>query len=957
MDQKQFELIETKVQQAESYFSQGEFQKALEIYTNLLSCRLQENLRDATDLIASDLVIIERLADLSVLFGNFMAADDLLNAMVKLLAQAGNRYGADYALVKRIHLKLMFGHLKEAYNLLESMLVSTGDIHKIDFSQKGLAHWESSLHWPGKGDDALSVLFSRLYLVMGALLSALGQYKNAIAAFKRGLYHCGQSAPDLAQQALVPLHLLLAGAYLEKGDPHKTYTELEKLTTKINQTTHPGNYVHFLDLFGKLNLLRGDLGKALDQFKEILSFCQQRGFHKATSQAALNLAHVLIYLNQTAAAKQNLVKVMEYAKEMGDQVAGIRAACMFSLAYARSHSMTEGVAIASSVSEMWDITTSSIPATMDVEIRDPRDLPQSENYLAFFEDRALGFYWRLGYRDINESANYLSEIINTFEHTDSDLIHIRLRIMTGILAYYQNDLAKAEKVLNQVCSTIIKLELKPDLWQVQRVLRWCAVRLNLPPTEQQARMEQSNSLLTDIAKTLSGSDRAIFLLNKWTADEEYIASKINQLKLMKAQLTEKHWILRPFLRWRMLKYLDALLTHIDAYKNVIAKRRLSGKKVEMADESNSSLWRRLLRPSRKQISLSFLILPDRVLITRIGWLSLDFWISYITRIQVRELVQQWHSILHEIGRRRDVTPIESHKLVNESENYRKQITKSLAEILQFHEILKKVPKRIRSIHIIPDDILHGFSFGAIFYKGKYLAERFALSVGFKHDNPKTAPTLPTVLKTLIVGVSKGAGSAPPLPGVEKELDAIESWFISQKAKVYRLMNYTASKMNVLKHISQFNLIHIACHGTFKPDKPDQSGLILSPAPGQVEILSILDLSRLNLTGLKHITLSSCWSADNFILPGRWIISLPETLWRSGAQSILGSLWPVDDRFSIAFMKKFYEYLMHLPRDKALQKTQQDCLNHQIPVNRDIDPANPVYWAGFNLYGASNWLMI
>ena len=71
--------------------------------------------------------------------------------------------------------------------------------------------------------------------------------------------------------------------------------------------------------------------------------------------------------------------------------------------------------------------------------------------------------------------------------------------------------------------------------------------------------------------------------------------------------------------------------------------------------------------------------------------------------------------------------------------------------------------------------------------------------------------------------------------------------------------------------------------------------------------------------------------------------MPETLWRSGTQSILGCLWEVDDKVAVSFMTRFYYYLNQHPRDEALRRTQLEFKNAN-------DTANPFFWAGFNLYG-------
>jgi len=71
------------------------------------------------------------------------------------------------------------------------------------------------------------------------------------------------------------------------------------------------------------------------------------------------------------------------------------------------------------------------------------------------------------------------------------------------------------------------------------------------------------------------------------------------------------------------------------------------------------------------------------------------------------------------------------------------------------------------------------------------------------------------------------------------------------------------------------------------------------------VLSARELSRLDLAGLRQIVLSSCWSADSFVLPGRWVISLPSVLLYAGARSVIASLWEVDDLATGRLMESFY----------------------------------------------------
>jgi CHAT domain-containing protein len=165
---------------------------------------------------------------------------------------------------------------------------------------------------------------------------------------------------------------------------------------------------------------------------------------------------------------------------------------------------------------------------------------------------------------------------------------------------------------------------------------------------------------------------------------------------------------------------------------------------------------------------------------------------------------------------------------------------------------------------------------------------------------------------------------------------------------------------VLDALCRADVAHIACHGIFEPDRPDASGIMLVPTPGSGERLTLRELSAAQLGNCGHITLSSCWSADNFILPSHWIISLPETLWRQGVKSVLGSLWQVDDVVARAFMARFYRALERLPRDAALREAQLACLTNTLNCTSDdnpepIDTRSPFYWSGFNLYGTPDRL--
>ncbi|WP_207713963.1 hypothetical protein [Scytonema sp. UIC 10036] len=147
-------------------------------------------------------------------------------------------------------------------------------------------------------------------------------------------------------------------------------------------------------------------------------------------------------------------------------------------------------------------------------------------------------------------------------------------MLEGIFTYYQgtdsNDISKinqAHQILEEVCLQLEEMGLKPDLWQVQRIVIWCRTRLNYPPLEIEALTASTNQLLEQITSSLTPEDQVFYLLNKWTADEEYIATEINQLQRLQQRFITSNFLLRPWLRLRLMRRLNALVEHIDKTTN------------------------------------------------------------------------------------------------------------------------------------------------------------------------------------------------------------------------------------------------------------------------------------------------------------------------------------------------------------------------------------------------------
>lgn len=955
------ECLQDGVHQAESYWRRGECDRAFETYRSLLAQRLA-SLTDrglsADELSAADLLVIERLADLAVPFGRFQAADELLAGMASLCERAGNRLAADYASVKRLRLLTGRGLLLAAVQQLRSMAPSFGDVDAIAFTRDGLVRWEVERDWPRATPADRAVLFTAFHLEVGRLLAALGQYGDALGAYERGLHHAAGHGSGPDHSAILALRMAAASALLEGGDLAAADRELRDLRAELDAERRPDAAVRWAELAGKLFLLRGEFGAALGQFRQALDTCTSRGFRHAAYTATLDLAHVLILLNQTAVAEQVLFDARA-ASGAGDDGSAGRVERLLDLVRSRGQSLAEGVAIAPSVTDMWG-AAQAVPAAA-VARGTPRhlDAPQATSFLASFEDRALDFRWQLARGDLTAAGTCLDALTTAYGPSDSLLIRLGLRVMEAMVDYYSGRYERAEQALAEACEALAGAGLKHELWQAMRILGWCRARLGRDPSEVGALVERTERLLAEMTRSLGPSDQILFQLNKWTSDEEYIASRIDALTLTRRSLQGVRWYRGLRRRLKLLADLGSLLDHIDRYKAMLNHEVVTGRRDVEPEAPARPLWRRLLTHPRRRVTVSYLVLPDRMFVARAGWMSLDFGVSPVTRVQLRELVRRWHEAIRVVRDTADGRPPEAQRHVGTTAAPARSVSRlaeadrlseQLANTLQLPSIVATLPKRTHELKFVADDILHGFPFGAFRHEGKYLVERLAVSIAFQNAAHGGRAPNNAGAGWLLAGVARGTSRISPLAGVREELERLHGRLSGHRTSVRRILDHEVDKPTLLASLQASSYAHIACHGVFNPDAPDSSGLLLIPAPESPTVLSIRELSGLDLTNLRHVTLSCCWSADYFALPGRWVIGLPETLWRAGARSILGSLWPVDDRLSVAFMERFYHLTERVPRAEALRRTQLDCLSGHLLPGEQARTAALTNWAGFCLYG-------
>lgn len=188
-----------------------------------------------------------------------------------------------------------------------------------------------------------------------------------------------------------------------------------------------------------------------------------------------------------------------------------------------------------------------------------------------------------------------------------------------------------------------------------------------------------------------------------------------------------------------------------------------------------------------------------------------------------------------------------------------------------------------------------------------------------------------------------------LPYTRTEVNGIASLFSADERRTF--LGADAQEETVkTEDLSRYRYVHFAAHGMIDEQVPARSGIVLS-APGDSKEDSILRMSevmRLKLNA-ELVTLSACRTGLGKLLKGEGMIGLTRAFMYAGADSVLVSLWSVNDLATAELMKSFYQHLKQgAKKNEALRRAKLSLIRGPRLTWR-----HPYYWAPFTLIGQNN----
>lgn len=218
------------------------------------------------------------------------------------------------------------------------------------------------------------------------------------------------------------------------------------------------------------------------------------------------------------------------------------------------------------------------------------------------------------------------------------------------------------------------------------------------------------------------------------------------------------------------------------------------------------------------------------------------------------------------------------------------------------------------------------------------------------------------------------GSVGYLPGTLQEAENVGEQLMQKGIRTEMMIGNEGTEES-FKALGghDLSIIHVATHGFYIPEKDarrqnkrlvfqneqvefstnplNYSGLLLSGAnyvlkggklPQDLEdgILTAHEIAHIDLSKTDMVVLSACQTGIGEIREDG-VFGIQRGFKKAGVQSLMMSLWNIDDSATVMMMSMFYQYLMEgHSKQEAFKKAQEGMRKSQF--------CNPVFWASFVL---------
>lgn len=268
--------------------------------------------------------------------------------------------------------------------------------------------------------------------------------------------------------------------------------------------------------------------------------------------------------------------------------------------------------------------------------------------------------------------------------------------------------------------------------------------------------------------------------------------------------------------------------------------------------------------------------------------------------------------------------------VSEDEGFRDRLKDLLVD-----EFIDKTSEAA-SINLYCDDFLHQFPFEIMeLDTGEVVGCQFNIANAIKAEQSEDRLFLPKGI-AIFSGIPT-LGRLNALENSTEEHASIKNLFETHNYPVFSYGGEKATlfELNQLLRNRKPSILHLATHGVADDQLPAESAsLILTPQENNPAsaLLTYEDIIRQDYSGVDLVVLSACNGSVGQVNKGSAIQGLAYAFLSAGASFVLASRAPVNDKQTLKFMKKFYEYLFETGVKDAMRRTRQYFMENKGQVN-------------------------
>lgn len=280
-----------------------------------------------------------------------------------------------------------------------------------------------------------------------------------------------------------------------------------------------------------------------------------------------------------------------------------------------------------------------------------------------------------------------------------------------------------------------------------------------------------------------------------------------------------------------------------------------------------------------------------------------------------------------------------------SEDYRRDVVplKEVGKRLSEHLLgpIKSELSQHAKLIVIPNDLLlyvpiHALPIEAEDGTPHFLAETHMVSYLTGLELPELLSQETRAREASLLAIGNPDGT---LPAASREIRALAQL----RPGVTVLDGAEATKARFIGLAGKFMDIHLATHAVLDSKRPEESYLVMGGKEGVDRMLRVNEVAGLRLQSGVAV-LSACDTALGEEVPGAALVTLAAAFSLAGSQSIVASLWKVNDEATRDLMVEFHRTLSAAGPALAMQKAQ-------VGLLRKVETGHPYYWAPFVVFGA------